>query len=56
MKKEVLNKYRIHEANAARERLEREREIAQCCGCGAQVRLDLDGVWKGRCKCPGEER
>ncbi len=35
--------------------LERDRhmsEIAQCAGCGAQLRLDLDKVWKGRCVCP----
>ena len=36
------------------ERDRRMSEIAQCIGCGAQLRKDLDGVWVGRCKCASE--
>lgn len=38
-----------------RERERHESEIAQCAGCGAQIRKRLDGVWVGRCRCTSEE-
>lgn len=42
----------------ARDREQRESEIASCAGCGAPARRRLDGTWwlSRKCRCTDDER